>query len=231
MSEISDIELFSSLSEENRLHFSSALQWRNYAGNELVIDIGDGSTDVLFVQSGAVRVIHRAETGKDVILGELGPGSFFGEMAAIDGMARSASVTALATSRIATMRASSFMDVLTREPEVCRAVLTSLVSRIRMLNRKLSEHAYLTAKQRLYAELLRLSRPRKGHDGQRSVSPPPTQQELAERIGSRREVVSREINVLERECLLEKTRGALVLTDPGALNGRIGEGGLSVELD
>lgn len=219
------------MSDESLRRYASALKWRKYSENELVIDIGDGSTDVLFILSGAVRVIHRADTGKDVILGDLGPGSFFGEMAAIDGMGRSANVTSLQTSRIARMSSSIFFNMLLCEPEVCSKVLKLLVSRIRMLNQRLTEHAYLTAKQRLYAELLRLSRPRAGQKDQRIVSPPPTQQELAERIGSRREVVSREINALEKQNLLEKTRGALVLTDPCALNGRIGEGGLSVDLD
>lgn len=231
MADIGEIELFASLSEESRRRFGSALSWRVYGENELVIDLDDPSNDVLFVASGAARVIHRAANGKQVILGDLGPGGVFGEMAAIDGVPRSASVTTLQRSRIATMRASSFIDVLTCEPEVCRAILNLLVGRIRVLNRKLSEHAYLTAVERLYVELLRLSRPRKGQSGQRSVSPPPTQQELAERIGSRREVVSRALGALEKEKLLEKTRGALVLPDPAELNRRISIKGLWVGLE
>lgn len=191
----------------------------------------DPSTDVLFVVNGSVRVIHRAADGKQVILGELGPGCMFGEMAAIDGVPRSASVTTLQTSLIGSMRAKAFLDVLEHEPEICRAVLNMLVARIRSLNHLLSEHAYLTAVERLYAELLRLSRPRAGHEGQRSISPPPTQQDLAERIGSRREVVSRAVRRLEKDGLVEKTRGALVLTDPGALNRRISLEGLWVKLD
>lgn len=231
MGDIGAIDLFASLSAESRRRYASALAWRTYAENELIIDIDDPSTDVLFLVSGVVRIIHRAEIGKEVILGELGPGACFGEMAAIDGVPRSASVTALQTSRIAKMRAGAFMDVLTREPEVCRAVLNTLVARIRTLNGKLAEHAYLTAVERLYAELLRLSRPRKGHDGQRSISPPPTGQDLAARIGSRREVVSRALSALEKDALLEKTRGALVLTDPGELNRRISLQGLWVDPD
>lgn len=223
--------MFASLGEHSRRRYASALFWRIYSENELVIDIDDASSDVLFVVSGTVRVIHRAEIGKEIILGELGPGAYFGEMAAIDGVARSASVTALQKSRIATMRATSFMDILTQEPDVCRAVLKTLAGRVRNLNRQLSEHAYLTAVERFYAELLGLSRPRKGQSGQRSVSPPPTQQELAERIGSRREVVSRTLSALEKENLLEKKRGALVLLDPGELNRRISHKGLWVELE
>lgn len=231
MGEIGDIELFASLGEENAKRFAPALAWRTYPANELVIDMDDPSNDVLFVVKGSVRVIHRADDGKQVILGELGPGSMFGEMAAIDGTPRSASVTTLQTSLIGSMRAVAFMDVLACEPDVCRTVLNMLVARIRSLNHHLSEHAYLTAVERLYAELLRLSRPRAGHDGQRCISPPPTHQDLAERIGSRREVVSRALRVLEKDELVEKTRGALVLTDPGALNRRISLEGLWVNLD
>ena len=231
MGGIGDIKLFASLGEENAKRFAPTLTWRTVPANELVIDMDDASNDVLFVVNGSVRVIHRAADGKQVILGELGPGSMFGEMAAIDGIPRSASVTTLRASQIGSMRGAAFMEVLAAEPEVCRTVLNILVGRIRSLNQQLTEHAYLTAVERLYAELLRLSRPRAGHDGQRSISPPPTQQDLAERIGSRREVVSRALSTLEKEALVEKTRGALVLTDPGALNRRISLEGLWVKID
>ena len=231
MGNINEIELFSALSPQSCERYAPALSWRTYSENELVVDIDDTSDDVLFVVSGMVRVVHRAEIGKEVILADRGPGSYFGEMAAIDGLARSANVTALQTSRIATLPAAAFLDILAHEPEVCRAVLNGLVGGVRSLTRKLSEHAYLTAVERLYCELLRLSRPRKGHEGQRSISPPPTQQELAERIGSRREVVSRSIATLEKEGLFEKTRGALVLPDPRELNRRVSQKGLWVELD
>jgi len=231
MSEISEIDLFASLSEQSCQRYTQAISWRTYLENELVIDIDDVSKDVLFVVSGTVRVVHRAAIGKEVILCEIGPGAYFGEMAALDDLPRSANVTALQKSRIATMRAGTFLDILGDEPDICRSVLNMLVARVRTLNRKLSEHAYLTAVERLYCELLRLSRPRKGHNGQRSISPPPIQQELAERIGSRREVVSRAISALEKEDLLEKTRGALVLLDPSKLNRRISQKGLWVDLD
>ena len=225
MRDIKEIELFASLGDRTCRRYGPALSWRDYAENELVIDIDDTTNDVLFIVSGLVRVVHRADRGKDVILSELGPGAYFGEMAAIDGLARSANVTALLKSRVATMRAAAFQDILVHEPDVCRSVLNMLVARVRTLNRKLSEHAYLTAVERLYCELLRLSRERDVHEGQRCVSPPPTQQELAERIGSRREVVSRAINALEKQNVLAKTRGALVLLDPGELNRRISEKG------
>ena len=93
MGEVGDIKLFASMGEESAKRFSPALVWRTYPANELVIDMDDPSTDVLFVVNGSVPVIQRAADGKQVILGELGPGCTFGEMAAIDGVPRSASVT------------------------------------------------------------------------------------------------------------------------------------------
>ncbi|MCB1419422.1 MAG: winged helix-turn-helix domain-containing protein, partial [Notoacmeibacter sp.] len=89
---------------------------------------------------------------------------------------------------------------------------------------RLAEHSFLKARHRLYSELLRLSRPRAGREGERIVSPPPTQKELAERIGTRREVVSREINVMERDGLIEKARGGIVIARPDHLQRLISEG-------
>jgi DNA-binding transcriptional regulator YhcF (GntR family) len=70
---------------------------------------------------------------------------------------------------------------------------------------------------------LRLSRPRMGKEGQRIVSPPPLQRELADRISTQREVVTRELASLARKGIIEKTRGGLVLLEPDRLHGLIAE--------
>jgi CRP/FNR family transcriptional regulator, cyclic AMP receptor protein len=102
-------------------------------------------------------------------------------------------------------------------------VLKMLSHRVRTLNQRLSEYAFLTAKQRLCAELLRLSRPRAANEGQRIVSPPPLQRELADRISTQREVVTRELASLSRKGIIEKTRGGLVLVQPARLQDMIAE--------
>jgi CRP-like cAMP-binding protein len=122
------------------------------------------------------------------------------------------------------MPRSVFLEILRDAPDVALDLMQSMSHLIREQNTRLAEHTFLAAKYRLYAELLRLSRPRKGHEDQRSITPPPIQQSLAERIGCRREVVSREIAKLERENVVERTRGALILADVRALNARLSEG-------
>jgi CRP/FNR family cyclic AMP-dependent transcriptional regulator len=189
--------------------------------NELIIDYDDASTDVYFVMSGKVRVIYRSAIGKEVILGEIAGGEFFGELAAIDGQPRSANVTALHRCRLCVMPQSIFVDLIDQAPAFNRHVMKLLASRIRSLNARLAEHSFLHARQRLYAELLRLSASRTGRDAERVISPPPFQHDIANRIGSRREVVSRELSRLKQDGLIEQTRGALVLKKPGELNRRI----------
>jgi CRP/FNR family cyclic AMP-dependent transcriptional regulator len=218
MYRIDQLPLFASLPEDRVARYSSSVSCHVHGENELIIDYGDASTDVLFVITGKVRVLDPFQDGRDLILDELGPGQFFGEMAAIDGHPRSASATALVKTRIYRMAAAQFLEILTHEPEVCRTVLRILVARVRDLDMRLGEHAFLSAKQRLYAELMRLSKPRSVAPGQRVISPPPLQRNLADRIGCRREVVSRELGILAQAGLIERAPGALVLVAPREFN-------------
>jgi CRP-like cAMP-binding protein len=223
MDSLSKIALFKDVPPAESERLARGSIWKDYDANELVIDVDDETNDVRFIISGRVRIILRIAVGKEVILGEMGEGEFFGEIAAIDGNTRSANVTALTRSRICIMPQRLFLEVLRTHPEISMHVLKLFATRVRALNARLGEHSFLQAKHRLYAELLRLSRPRAGNPSQRAISPPPIQRELAERIGSRREVVSRELNQLEREGHIEKARGALVLVSVNELQRRISE--------
>lgn len=223
MDTLEKIPLFRELPEDVSRRYARACFWKDYDQHELVLDIEDESTDVRFVLSGKVRIISRIAVGKEVILDEMSEGEFFGEIAAIDGWPRSANVTTLTRSRICIMPQNLFLEILRESPDIAFIVMKLLADRVRQLNMRLAEHSFLQAKHRLYAELLRLSRPRPGNPDQRSVSPPPIQRELAERIGSRREVVSRELNALEKQGHIEKSSRAIVLLHPGELQRRISE--------
>jgi len=221
--EIRKIPLFSGLGDGDARRLAVHCAWRTVAENELIIDYEDETAEVLFVVDGRVRILLRTAAGREVILDDMQGGKYFGEMAAIDGMPRSANVTALDKTRICAMPDQVFRDACTTIPSVGLSVMKVLAARVRTLNQRLSEYAFLTARQRLCAELLRLSRPRMGSNTQRIVSPPPLQRELADRISTQREVVTREIAGLARKGIVEKTRGGLVLLDPEQLNSIIDE--------
>lgn len=221
MDNLCNVPLFSSLDKAQGEQLAKECIWKEYEANELVIDIEEETTDVRFVISGLVRIISRLSVGKEVILGEMGPGDFFGELAAIDGETRSANVTTLYKSKLCIIPRKTFLKLISLSTEINLEVMKVLTKRIRALNTRLAEQSFLQAKHRIYTELLRLSKPRLGHEGQRSISPPPTQRELADRIGTRREVVSRELNALHKQDIFEKTKGALVIKNVGELQKRI----------
>lgn len=229
MESLAGIPLFDGIDESVRQNLEQRCTWRSYEENELIIDYEEESRDVRFIVSGWVRIILRIATGKEMILAEMREGDYFGEIAAIDNSGRSANVTALSRCRICVMPQSIFLDTLKRDPLVNERILKLLATRVRLLNGRLAEHSFLKTRHRLYGELLRLSKPRLGQEGQRSISPPPTQQDLASRIGTRREVVSREIANLKRQGIVDRTTGALVLLDVAKLNALISEGWNAVD--
>jgi CRP/FNR family transcriptional regulator, cyclic AMP receptor protein len=188
---------------------------------ELILDYEDISTDVYFIVSGMVRVLIRTPNGKEMLLADLAAGEFFGETAAIDGSARSANVTATIATELMVMPCEQFIAAVHAAPAVCDRLLWLLTYRIRDLNERLFQRNVLDVRHRLYADLMRLSRPRGTDSEQRILSPPPPHHDLAARIGCRREQVSREISAMENAGLAEKTRGGLVILRPKELMRRI----------
>jgi CRP-like cAMP-binding protein len=202
-------------------------RWLTVGPGALVLDFGDTTDDVFFVAEGAVRVLVRTPLGQEVILGDLGPGDVFGEMAAIDGAPRSANVTALHAARLCRLPAAAFLEVALRSPAVGLRVMRALTTRLRLQDERLFEQIVLPARYRLASELLRLSRPREGRRGGSAsgghvVSPPPPQHVLAARIGARRETASLALAELAREGLVEVSARAIVLPRPEALRAAIG---------
>ncbi len=217
----SKIPLLASVTERERSALEKQLVVRQFQENELILDFEDETHDVLFILSGKVRVLYRAVTGREVIIADLGARDFFGELSAIDEQGRSANVTALQRTEIAILNRSAFLRLATSVPEISLELIKILVGRIRALDKRFSEMSVLKSNERLYAELLRLSSPRRGRPGERIISPPPYHHHLAGRIGCRREVGSRELSRLMKAQIIVKSRGGLVIRQGKELEARI----------
>jgi CRP/FNR family transcriptional regulator, cyclic AMP receptor protein len=211
------IRLFRQLGDEEVRRMDAQCLWRRYEAKQEVVGHGESGTDVFFVVSGLVRALIRTDGVRDVILGDIAGGEFFGELAAIDSQPRSASVVAMTGATLARMPASLFRAVVQQHADVCGQLLALLAARVRALDNRVSELATLDVRHRLFAELLRLGRPDGAAPGRAFLSPPPYHAEIAARISARREAVTRELRALESAGLLERRRGALVLTDIPAL--------------
>lgn len=167
------VRLFRGLSDEQIRRLDSRCLWRRYEAKEEVLGHGDPGTDVYFVAAGLVRAVIRANGTREIILGDIGAGEFFGELAAIDGRPRSASIVAVTGATLARMPAAVFREMLHEHADVRSQVLALLAARIRLLDDRISEFATLDVRHRVLAELLRLSRPDADGSGRAVVSPPP----------------------------------------------------------
>ena len=200
--------------------FVARARWIDAKPNETVVEFGDATTDVFFVVQGSVRVFMRTADGEHTqILGDFVVGDLVGEMSAIDDAPRSARVEALVRTRLCVVSAAAFLDFAFAARSVGLYLMRLLTARIRGQNERLLEHTVLPTRLRVAAELFRLSRPRP--DGICIVSPPPTHEELAARVGARRETVSRDLSALTRAGLLRRTRSAFVLDNPAALRAAV----------
>ncbi|WP_291299309.1 Crp/Fnr family transcriptional regulator [Elioraea sp.] len=195
---------------------AAVLHQRGYAAGETIFDFEEAATEVLFVQSGIVRIIARTPGGREFVYRDLEAGQVIGEIAAIDGAPRSASAAAVIPTRVLALSNAAFLGLVSASPALSLTLLRMLTARVRELSIRLVEQSAFTVRQRVAAELLRMARPRRGADGL-AVSPPPQQHVLAARIGARREAVSRELAAMRREGLVSLQRGALVLIAPDAL--------------
>ncbi len=222
MARLAGIKLFKGL-EIDLAPFEARANWRRFDPDEVLVDFDEPSTDVYFLLSGEVRVLMRTASGKEVILYEMKPGDLFGELAALDGVPRSANVTALTRGEACVMPASVFKELLFSHQPIAERLFCLMASRIRELNARFMEQTVLDLRHRLYSELLRLSIPRQDRGGERVITPPPFHHIVAARIGCRREQITREFTMLTQEGLIERTRGALILRQPDVLKARVAE--------
>lgn len=221
MDDLTQLPFFRPFPHEALAGLAQTARWLHFSEGQTVLDHGDQPRDVYFVATGTLRVVSRGSGGQELILNDIGPGAVFGELAVIDGATRSAGIVALTTSKVCAVPAAPFLAFVLATPAASLHLMRSLVGLIREKDTRLFELSVLPVRARLVSQLLRLARPRA--QGGRIVSPPRTHEELASRIGTRREVVSRAMAALQRDRLLEQARGGMILPQPDVLERELQE--------
>lgn len=207
------VRLFRSLPAADVALLDTRCAWRRAKEKECILNHKDDSADICFVTYGAVRVSIQSVAGKDLSLRVIGEGEFFGELSALDGKPRSAAIHAVSDTVIAKMSPMVFREVIHRYSSICDEVLAALTSEVRRLATRVNEFTNLDVRARIHAELLRLAQTDGASESRAVISPPPTHAELAARVSTHREAVTRELNRMEKAGLLERRRGAIVLLD------------------
>jgi CRP/FNR family cyclic AMP-dependent transcriptional regulator len=183
------VELFSGLSDQQLEALLHGSRSRAYAKGSVVVNEGDPSHALYIVKSGSLKAYLNDEDGKEIILSTLGSGEYFGELGLMDGAPRSASVAALENSDLLQVPKEAFQQLLEQYPDALHIVTRNLVGQIRRLSDNVRTLALLDVFGRVVRLLTSLGI--EDGDGRLVISPKLTQQEIASRVGSSREMVSR----------------------------------------
>lgn len=189
---------------------------RTKAGRELVSQ-GATSTNVYLVLVGRLHVMLFSALGREIILRDLAEGEMFGELAAIDGLPRSATIVALSDCTLASVNAAIFRSAVTEDPEAALWLARRLSLQIRDLTDRLFERSALRVSSRLHCELMRRCAAARTEDNRVPLVPSPTHAELASCIGTHREAVTREISYLVEQGIVSQERRRIIVEDTRAL--------------
>jgi CRP/FNR family cyclic AMP-dependent transcriptional regulator len=186
---------------------------------QALLSKGDRSTDVFFIMEGRLQALLYSASGREISLRDLVDGDLFGEMAAIDEASRSASIVALSESRLLVMPRADFRATLEASPEAGIWLMRHLIARIRSLTERVFELSALNVQSRLHCELLRMAA---ASPNGLEIRPAPTHAELANRIGTHREAVTREMRALASQNIIRTGRRRLEFVDLARLQSSVG---------
>ena len=211
---LQSVELFWDLKDEELGYISEKMVARKYEpGNYIFLEESDGE-QCFFVVKGSVKVTRLSKDGREVILAMLNEGDFFGEMSLLDGKSRSANVIALEKTEVLTLNRKDFLIVLHEYPKIAIQLLKELASRLRKSDRQIASLSLSDAEKRIALCIIRFADERGIiRNGRVSIAKVPIQQDIANMAGTSRETVSRALNVLEKEQLIERNGRELVIID------------------
>jgi CRP/FNR family cyclic AMP-dependent transcriptional regulator len=210
---VGEIDLFKPLSDKERRFVASQCSLATYGPQIEILGEGETSTDIFFVAEGEVSAKSYSASGREVTLNTIGRGRMFGEFSAVDGQPRSASIVTLTDAIIARMTSQAFREFLAQHPGVALLFAEHLVAKIRLLSHRVFEFSTLSASNRIRAELLRMCGEQANGTGAISIDPAPSHYELATRLSTHREAVSRELSFLASRKVIELGRRRIRVLD------------------
>ncbi|WP_214404720.1 Crp/Fnr family transcriptional regulator [Pseudonocardia lacus] len=191
---------------------------RSFAAGEVLQHEGDPTTHVLVLLHGWVRVSKSTADGRVVLLALRGPGDVLGELAAIDGRPRTATVRSIEPVDVAQLSGQQFVACFRSDPEIAVATVRSLSARLRDAESARVELATLDVGERVagYLHHMAAEHGRDVADGV-AIAVPLTQQDIADRLGASRRAVARALMVLRDRGLIRTSRREVLLLRPHVL--------------
>lgn len=195
--------------------------FRQFSVGEVVLDRFSASAAVYFMISGSARVVHYVAEDQEITIATVAAGDTIGEISAIDGRGRSATVLAEEECVVAELASEEFQALIARRGELALELLRRWAGTIRQLSDKVSYLSTGCPEQRVYSELIRLARIEKQGSDRWLIRELPTHQELATWAQTSRDVVAGAIAELVRRGVAERRTKTFYINDYAALRDMI----------
>lgn len=219
------VPLLADMSEESMARLEKQAARMSFTKGQEIIGRADPSRDVFLLLSGQARVTYFSAGGKAVAFRRIDPGDLFGEFAAIDGRGRSATVEASRPATALSISAPLFWDLMQSDAAFMGSVMRHLVGLLRALTARIVEFSTLGVKNRIHCELLRMAKKAQEEGSKSELSPAPTHSDLAARISTHREAVSRELSRLTKLGIIERKGRSITVRDMERLERMVQEAG------
>lgn len=221
---LAGIGILSALPPRELALLAAECDWRAVGRGEILVNLDQGGEldGVTFVVAGSVRLARSAGAAGRIFFTDVNAGGQFGEMGVFGVAEEGLSVIAREGGLVATLSASRFMELLSREESVSRALLCQYARLLRareVTGAPESGATEGTGAQRVYGELLALAEPFRDGEGQEClrIARLPRHRELAARVDTTEETVARAIAELVRDGIALRDYPGLIVADEARL--------------
>lgn len=216
------VPLFNELSADQIDSIAARVSTEKCDAGEVVFSEGERGGDLLILQRGSVRILKTAASGRQQLISIEREGCSLGEVSVFDGGAYSTTAVAMTAIVLLRVKGEHFRNFCSAHPDVAFQVIRVLGSRLRHLRGLVEQLSFSTVRNRLIAHLLRLAEERGvTSEGGVNVELEENNEELAARLGTVRELVSRNLGRLHGEGLIRMSRRAVTIPDAAALRGEL----------
>ncbi len=217
--------LFSSLSQFELQQLAARTLRKPFHSGEMLFSEGEPCQGLHIIARGKVRIFKTSVSGREQVLAVNVAGESIAELPVFDGGPYPASVVAIDDTEIAFISRRDFQAYCLEHPEVALKVLSVVGARLRRLVGIIEELSFTTIRQRLISALVKFAQTGKASPRGIEFQLPATHQELANQLGTVRELISRNLMRLQAEGLLDVDGRQIVVKDLKGLSALLeGEG-------
>jgi CRP/FNR family transcriptional regulator, cyclic AMP receptor protein len=215
--------LFKEFDAETLQRLAELATRRHYRRGQIVFGQGDPGDNLFVIAGGRVKVTVGSAEGDEMVLVMLGPSETFGELALVDGRARSATVEAIEPTDLLVVSRAAFFGLITERPHLVEGLLRNLGGLIRRLTDQTADFVFLDLHGRVAKLLLSLGADRGVVSGdEQLVDLPFTQTEIANMVGGSRQSVNQILRSYEQAGYIETSGHTVRLLRIDALKRRAG---------